>query len=736
MRKRRDFPVFGGAVCLLALLISACTGTGRGPVFEDTTLLLNTFDTQGPYQVDTIVYADAGIDAVSLYYRIDGGDDVRVDMELVRPDRYSGLIPGQAIGTVIDYAVRATDIDGNRSSDPPQAPDSYFSFRILDLFTPADLGNDVSDMGPDVPDVTPEVVGDVADAPPPVCQIFVSTPSSDVPVTADQDERRDLEGIQITVSGSVSGTPASGADMLLEVNSTQELYSDLFNRQFRIQGVTLFDGPNYLYFHVTHPDGGSCELSLEVFASSVVGDSDGDGIVDEDDNCPFIFNPDQANNDNDEWGDVCDDDDDNDDVPDLTDNCLTIFNPDQADTDRDGIGDACEGDRDGDGVDDVFDNCPDNPNPDQQNSDDDDLGDACDPDDDNDGVLDGADNCPVDFNPAQEDSEFDSIGDICDPDDDNDTVLDDVDNCPFVANPSQDDSDGDGIGDLCDEPLECVDDDDCPDNAICDDFHCIGPMSCMDSTDCDVGFVCRDSVCVPVDEIPAGFCFDDSDCEEGFVCTFNMCTPERCYDDGDCPPGQQCLSGECLTDIIPVPDRCETDEECAEGERCLVNFCVPTFCDDDGDCGGGDSCVAGFCVPFDPPIDIDECSTDDDCSAPMSRCYLGICIPPIPMLPDECVDDRDCPEGQACFIAICMDAQCFVNADCPEGQECIFGFCSPEDLPPPIPGSCAVDDDCPDGSSCVFSICIPDNAPIPRLCDDTDDCPPALTCRFGICLPF
>ncbi len=49
-----------------------------------------------------------------------------------------------------------------------------------------------------------------------------------------------------------------------------------------------------------------------VVANSCVTDIDGDGIVDDEDNCPLTANTDQANYDGDAEGDVCDADDDND----------------------------------------------------------------------------------------------------------------------------------------------------------------------------------------------------------------------------------------------------------------------------------------------------------------------------------------------------------------------------------------------------------------------------------------
>jgi len=57
-------------------------------------------------------------------------------------------------------------------------------------------------------------------------------------------------------------------------------------------------------------------------------DTDGDGFIDCEDNCPGAANPDQMDSDNDGIGDFCD-------------NCVWVFNPDQLDTDGNGIGDVC-----------------------------------------------------------------------------------------------------------------------------------------------------------------------------------------------------------------------------------------------------------------------------------------------------------------------------------------------------------------------------------------------------------
>jgi|GEM_PF-5237505 len=173
----------------------------------------------------------------------------------------------------------------------------------------------------------------------------------------------------------------------------------------------------------------------------VIGDSDGDTIPDDVDNCPDVANPGQEDSDEGGPGDVCD-------------NCPTSANPDQTDSDGDGLGDACDDDIDGDGIPNAEDNCPLVASADQTDTDTDGLGDAC-------------DNCPDVYNSGQENADSDGAGDLCDvcPDDPHDDADSDGicagsrfnapktggnDNCPFVPNIDQTDADGDGVGDACD----------------------------------------------------------------------------------------------------------------------------------------------------------------------------------------------------------------------------------------------------------------------------------------------
>ncbi len=206
-------------------------------------------------------------------------------------------------------------------------------------------------------------------------------------------------------------------------------------------------------------------------------DTDGDGVVDVMDNCPADVNADQADQDSDSVGNVCDADIDDDSVLNGSD-AFPYNNSESVDSDSDCSGDAnlstsgngcgnnsdpdddndgmpdifesyyglnvlvddAAGDVDGDGVTNIEEYTL-GTNPTVINSDTIDT--------DGDGVLDVTDNCLIIANADQADLDSDSIGNVCDADRDGDTVANGSDAFPDDVNESTD-FDSDGTGDNAD----------------------------------------------------------------------------------------------------------------------------------------------------------------------------------------------------------------------------------------------------------------------------------------------
>lgn len=151
-----------------------------------------------------------------------------------------------------------------------------------------------------------------------------------------------------------------------------------------------------------------------------VGDRDGDGILDDVDECPD--DPEDIDQFEDENG-CPDPDNDQDGILDDDDECPN--EPEDIDQFEDENG-CPDPDNDQDGILDGDDGCPNEPEDIDRFEDDD----GCpDPDNDQDSILDGDDECP---NEPEDFDEFEDENGCPDPDNDQDTVLDVNDDCPLL----------------------------------------------------------------------------------------------------------------------------------------------------------------------------------------------------------------------------------------------------------------------------------------------------------------
>ncbi len=386
-------------------------------------------------------------------------------------------------------------------------------------------------------------------------------------------------------------------------------------------------------------DGGWTECSAPEPQADVCDgeDNDCDGVTDEgvtetcngvDDDCDGDTDEGFSDLDDDGIADCVDDDRDGDGALNDEDNCPDVPNEDQSDIDGDGLGDACDDDMDGDGVLNAQDCDPTNPKAYPGGTE----------------VCDGADN---DCNGNTDEGTCDDgelcTDDACDPqagcsNTPNSLPCDDGDACT--------ENDGCKDGSCAGDPvLTCDDGNPCTDD-LCDPvIGCSYPpndLPCDDGNACTQDDQCQGSACIgglpPV-------------CDDGNDCTTDACDPATgCTfkpnslpcDDGDaCTTGDKCIDGTC-TGGPPLP--CSDGEVCTDDGCDAQQGCVFTPIDgpcDDGDaCTTDDHCDAGTCVGGAPL----QC--DDGIACTVDQCVSGAGCLSTP-------DDTLCDDDWACTIDVC-----------------------------------------------------------------------------------
>ena len=104
-----------------------------GPAFAGTTQLPDTINPSGPYTVETTITDITGIAERHLYYTSSTtGGPFELSLTIVNPATglVRGQIPGQPLGSRVQYWFTARDIVGNDSQEPAGAPWPTFSFQV------------------------------------------------------------------------------------------------------------------------------------------------------------------------------------------------------------------------------------------------------------------------------------------------------------------------------------------------------------------------------------------------------------------------------------------------------------------------------------------------------------------------------------------------------------------------------------------------------------------------------
>ncbi len=204
-----------------------------------------------------------------------------------------------------------------------------------------------------------------------------------------------------TASAGLSYRALDSLDVVGETYLTYLLANDADSKQKLSQeyvgGIKLFIERNSFLMlgggsrtYSTGFEAADLRLFLGFVFEPSIGDRDGDGYKDDQDECPD--EPEDFDGFKDAEG-CPDPDNDNDGILDVDDRCPNVPEDRDGDEDEDGCPEGSEGDRDGDGILDSRDKCPDDPE-DRDGFED---KDGCpEPDNDKDQILDVKDSCPND----------------------------------------------------------------------------------------------------------------------------------------------------------------------------------------------------------------------------------------------------------------------------------------------------------------------------------------------------
>ena len=115
------------SMAILALMLLSCET--EAPQIVHVTALDNTTSTIGPYEVVAVILDAGQVNRAELIWRVRGGEWTPVPMRRLDRDSWVQSIPGQPVGTTIEYEVAALDNDSEIARFPPEA--QVLSFEVV-----------------------------------------------------------------------------------------------------------------------------------------------------------------------------------------------------------------------------------------------------------------------------------------------------------------------------------------------------------------------------------------------------------------------------------------------------------------------------------------------------------------------------------------------------------------------------------------------------------------------------
>jgi hypothetical protein len=102
---------------------------GVPPAVSGVTCLYATDDVVGPYPIEATVTDNLGFVTATLNWRTTPQWN-QTPMQALPNDRFRAVIPGQPLGSTVEYFVEARDAAQNSATDPPGGPGAPYVFRV------------------------------------------------------------------------------------------------------------------------------------------------------------------------------------------------------------------------------------------------------------------------------------------------------------------------------------------------------------------------------------------------------------------------------------------------------------------------------------------------------------------------------------------------------------------------------------------------------------------------------
>lgn len=170
---------------------------------------------------------------------------------------------------------------------------------------------------------------------------FDTTWVQEVKLTASDAAASDLFGFEVAVAGDTAVIGAFGNDDAGSRSGSAYIFTGSSGNWSEVEKLTASDAARGHRYGFSVAVAGNTAIigsseddeagfrSGSAYVIALTKDGDHDGVVDQEDNCPYTKNPGQENGDGDALGDACDDDDDNDGLLDVVDLCPETDIPEQ-----------------------------------------------------------------------------------------------------------------------------------------------------------------------------------------------------------------------------------------------------------------------------------------------------------------------------------------------------------------------------------------------------------------------